>query len=107
MNAYTTMGQARIRQRDIMTIVRTDRFMAGASLAALERHRGDQAASEVHWLLKQHGVTRPAATPRMLMFRQMVGAALIWAGERLAGAPHRNTLPGTAPVGGKLSTADC
>jgi hypothetical protein len=80
--------------------------MAGASLAALERHRGDQAESEVHWLLKQHGLTRPATTPRILMLRQTSGATLVRAAERLAGAPQRGTLPGTVPVRGKLGTAD-
>jgi hypothetical protein len=88
MNAYTTMGQARIQQRDITTILRTDRFMAGASLAALERQLGDQAESELNWLLKQHGVTRPAANLRILMLRQTIGATLVRAGERLAGAPN-------------------
>jgi hypothetical protein len=106
MNAYTTMGQARIQQRDITTIVRTDRFTAGASLAAFERHRGEQAESDVRWLLKQHGVTRPAATPRILKLRQTIGATLVRAGERLAGAPHRVTVAETAPAGGMLGTAD-
>jgi hypothetical protein len=88
MNAYTTMGQARIQQRDITTMVHADRFMAGASLATLERHRGDQAESEAHWLLKQHGVTRPGATPRILMLQQTIGATLVRARERLAGTPN-------------------
>jgi hypothetical protein len=80
MNAYTTMSQARIQQRDITTIVRTDRFMAGAILAALERHRGDQAESELHWLLKHNGVTPQGSASRVSLLRQTIGTAMIRAG---------------------------
>jgi hypothetical protein len=57
MNAYITQGQARIQQRDIATILLTDRFMAAAALAAMERQRGWQAEAEVDWLLKQNALT--------------------------------------------------
>ena len=105
MNAYTTRGQARIQPRDIAAVMLAYPLV-GASLAALERQRGDQAESELHLLLKQHCVTRLAATPRMLMLRQTIGATLVRAGKHLAGAPQRGTLPGTAPARGMLGTVD-
>ena len=88
MNAYTTRGQARIQQRDIAAVLRADGFLAGASLAALERQRGYQADAEVSWLLKQNGVAPHAAASLVAMLRQTIGAALVRAGERLAGGPR-------------------
>ena len=106
MNAYTTRGQARIQQRDIAAILRTEPdHMAAASLAALERQRGWQAEAEVAWLLKQHGVTPHAASSRVSMLRQTIGAVLVRAGERLAGASQSAVAPETTPVAGRLGTA--
>ena len=88
MNAYTTTGQARIQQRDIETVLRTNRYMAGAALAALERQRGCQAEVEVAWLLKQNGVTPQASASLVSRLRQAIGTALIRAGDRLVDVPH-------------------
>jgi hypothetical protein len=74
--------------------------MAGASLAALERQRGDQAESELHWLLKQHGVTPQAHA----LVRQRIGAALVRAGDRLAGVPGSGVSPEPAPTGTQEGT---
>ena len=83
MNAYTTTGQARIQPGDIAAVHRANRFMVGASLAALERQRGWQAEAEVAWLLKQHGVTPHTRTGCVSLLRQRIGAALVRAGDRL------------------------
>ncbi len=99
---YTTRGQARIRQRDIDTLQRTHGFLPGAALAALERQRGWQAEAEVGWLLKQHGASPASATLRAARLRQAVGAALVRAGERLAGGPRGAVGPDTAPAAGAL-----
>ena len=61
MNPYTTMGQSRIRECDIATILRSNRFMAAATLAALERQRAAQADAEVTWLLSS--TTSPRMRP--------------------------------------------
>jgi hypothetical protein len=108
MNAYTPTGQARIQSHDLATILRTSTgsYMAAASLAALERQRGWQAETEVDWLLKQNGLAPRATATLVSILRQAIGAALVRAGERLAGAPQRVTLPETAPVRGMLGTAD-
>ncbi len=88
MNAYTTKGQARIQPRDFSAVLRANRFMAGASLAGLERQRACQAEVEVDWLLKQHGVTPQANALLVSRLRQAIGTALIRAGDRLADVPH-------------------
>ncbi len=85
MNACTTRGQARIRHRDIESILRTDAFLTGPALAALERQRGWQAEAEVAGLLKQHGLTPQAGPSPVSRLRQAIGAALVRAGQRLAG----------------------
>jgi hypothetical protein len=105
MNAYTTTGQARIRQRDIETILYTDPYVAGAALAALERQRDAQADAELDWVLKQHGVTPYAVATLVAPLRQTIGTALVRAGERLAGAPRNDISPETAPMAGMLGTA--
>ena len=95
MNPYTTMGQARIHPRDVSAVLRAN-GLAGASLAALERQRGYQADAEVKWLLKQHGVTPHAAASLVSLLRQTVGAALVRAGNRLAGSPQSSVSLKTA-----------
>jgi hypothetical protein len=88
MNPYTTKGQARIQQRDIDAVRFSDPSLAAVSLAALEWQRGCQADTEVAWLLKQHDVMPHAAASLVSLLRQTVGAALVRAGNRLAGAPR-------------------
>jgi hypothetical protein len=97
MNAYTTMGQARIQPRDFSAVLRAN-GLAGASLVALERQRGCQAEAEVAWRLKHTGVTPHASTSRVARVRQTIGAALVRAGERLAGVPRSGVSPETAPA---------
>jgi hypothetical protein len=104
MDPYATPGQARIRLRDIDGLVRTRGFLAAASLAELERQRAWQAEAEVERLLKQHGVTTRAAASLAARLRQAVGAALVRAGERLAGVPRGATLSETAPAAGTIGT---
>jgi hypothetical protein len=96
MNAYTTSGQARIRHRDVAAILHTDSFLNGPALAALERQREWQAEAELSRLLRQHGVAPPAGAWRVAMLRQAVGAALICAGQRLAGSPRSGVSPDLA-----------
>ena len=105
MNAYTTRGQARIQPRDVAAVTLAYPLV-GASLAALERQRGCQAEAEVSWLLKQNGVTPQAGASFLSLLRPTIGATLVRAGERLAGAPQLGTLPRTAPARGMLGTAD-
>ena len=105
MNAYTTVGQAKINRRDMENILYGDAFLAGTALAAFERQRGWQAEAERDRLLKQHGVGLNAAAPLAAMLRQAVGAALVRAGERFAGGPRTAGLPGTASVTGTLGPA--
>ena len=97
MNAYTTRGQAQIQSHDIAAILRTGTgsYLAAASLAGLERQRGWQAESEVQWLLKQNRVTPQASVSRVAL-RQTIGAALVRAGECLAGVPRSNVSLDTA-----------
>jgi hypothetical protein len=102
MNPYTTKGQARIQQRDIDAVLFTDASLAAVSLAALERQRGYQADAEVERLLKQHGVMPHAATSLVSLLRQTVGAALVRAGNHLAGAPRSGVSLETAPAPGTL-----
>jgi hypothetical protein len=96
MNAYTTTGQARIQQRDVEAVLRANRFMAGAALAAFERQRGCQAEVEVGWLLKHNGVMPRASASRVALLRQTIGAALILAGARLTGAAGSGVSPDLA-----------
>jgi hypothetical protein len=105
MNPYTTTGQARIQQRDIEAVLRADGLLAATQLAALERQRGFQAEAEVNWLLKHYGVTPPAASSRVALFRQTIGAAMIRAGERLTGVPKTSVASETGSVAGMLRTA--
>jgi len=98
MNASTTTGRAQIQSHDIAAILRmgTGSYLAAASLAGLERQRGWQAESEVEWLLKQNRVTPQASASRVALLRQTIGAALVRAGECLAGVPRSNVSLDTA-----------
>jgi hypothetical protein len=102
MNAYTTMGQARIRQHDIDAVLRADALTAAAHLAALERQRGWQAEAEMARLLKQHGLGPPARPALLTMLRQTLGAALVHAGERLVGASQRAAASEPAAIAGRF-----
>ena len=104
MNAYTTIGQARIQPRDFSAVLRAN-GLAGASLAGLERQRGWQAETEVGWLLKQTRVKPEARAWRVAMLRQTIGAALVRAGERLAGGPRSGVSPATPPTTSTLGMA--
>jgi len=104
MNAYTTRGQARIQPRDVSAVLHAYPLLS-ASLAALERQRGCEANAEVTSLLKQHGVTPQPATAHFLILRQTIGAALVRAGERLAGDPGSGVSRETTPAAGTLGTA--
>ena len=107
MNAYTPRGQARIQQRDLATILRTatGSYLAAASLAGLERQRGWQAESEVGWQLTQNDVTRQPHTPVVAPLRRRIGAALVRAGDRLAGVPRSAVSPEMTPATSLLSEA--
>jgi hypothetical protein len=102
MNPYTTKGQARIQKRDIDAVLFTDAVIAAVSLAALERQRGCQVDAEVEWLLKQHGVMPHAAGSLVSLLRQTVGAALVSAGNHLAGSPRSGVSLETASAPGTL-----
>jgi len=80
-------------------------YLAGATLAALERQRGWQVDAEVAWLLKQHGITPAATASRISLLRQTIGTALVCAGERLTGVSRSGLLPETRPAVGTLGTA--
>jgi hypothetical protein len=101
MNAYTTMGQARIQPRDVSALLRAN-GLAGASLTRLEWQRGCQAEAEIAWRLKHNGVEPQASGSRISLVRQTIGAALMRAGERLAGVPRSGGAPETAPAAGAL-----
>ena len=105
MNAYSTRGQARIQPRDVSTALRTPGIARGASLAALESQRGWQAEAEVERLLKQYGVKPRASTSHLSLLRQVIGAALVRAGEYLAGSPGRDAPVESIPSTGTLGTA--
>ena len=105
MNAYTTRGQARIQPRDMVAVRRAGGLTAGGSLMALERQRGCQAEAEVNWLLRHNGVTAHASTSLVSLLRQTIGAALVRAGERLAGVPDIGDALEPAPIAGTLGTA--
>jgi hypothetical protein len=104
MNAHTTTGQARIQPRDVSALLRAN-GLAGASLASLEWQRGCQADAEAERLLKHNGVTPRASRSIVSVLRQTIGAALVHAGERLAGVPRSGGAPETAPAAGTISTA--
>lgn len=105
MNAFTTRGQARIQPRDVSSVLRANRYLAGASLAALERQRGWQAEAEVAGVLKQHGLAPKSAALRVALLRRAVGAAVVRAGERFSGVPRGAGLPETPPAAGTIGTA--
>ncbi|MCD6057444.1 MAG: hypothetical protein K0R44_437 [Thermomicrobiales bacterium] len=105
MNAYTTMGQARIQPRDMAAVRPANRVMVGGSLAGLERERGWQAEAEVDWLLKQHGVMPQPSTWRVATLRQTIGEMLVRAGARLAGVPRGGNSPEPAPMVGTVEVA--
>ena len=104
MNAYTTMGQARIQPRDFSAVLRANQ-LAGASLAVFERQRGCQAEAETTWLLKKNGVTSHTSFSRVALLRQTIGAALVRAGEGLAGIPGRGVAPESVRAVDTLRTA--
>jgi hypothetical protein len=104
MNAYTTTAQARIQPRDFAAVLRANQ-LAGASLAGLEWQRGCQAEAEMTWLLKHTRVRPQANGSRVALLRQTIGAALVRAGERLAGVPRSGVSPETAPTEGTLGMA--
>ena len=105
MNAYTTRSRARIRPSDLRNILDADPLAAPAALRALEWRRGCEAAAELDWLLLQHGVRPQASASPVSMLRQAIGAALVRAGERLAGAPRGVKAPEAVPAAGPLGTA--
>ena len=104
MNAYTTMGQARIQPRDVSALLRANGF-AGASLARLEWQRGCQAEAEAEWRLKHNGITRRASGSIVSVLRQTIGAALVRAGERPAGVPRGGVAPNPVPAVDTLGMA--
>lgn len=104
MNPYTARSQARIEQRDISTILRTHRYMAGAAVAAFERQRGYEAEAALEALLKQHDVSPTPGADLVALLRREVGAALVHAGQRLAGVPRGGALPGSAAATDPLGT---
>lgn len=104
MNPYTTRTQARIRQHDINTIISTNSYLTGASIAMLERTRGWQAEAAENSLLKQHGVSPYDAASLITMLRQAIGTALVRAGERLGGSPARGVSLATTPGATTLPT---
>jgi hypothetical protein len=105
MNPYSAMGQTRIQQRDIADILREDGLTAAGCLAALERQRGYQGEAEVARLLKQNRVVPRATTTLVSILRQTIGAALVRAGERLAGGRRSGVSRETVSVAGTLGTA--
>jgi hypothetical protein len=105
MNAYTTRGRARIRQSDLAKVLDANPLTAAASLRALEWRRGCEAEAELEWLLKQHGVLPQATASPLSMLRQAIGTALVWAGERLMGAPRDADAPEAGTASGTLGAA--
>ena len=101
MDPYAAATQSRIRLRDIASAVDAGPFIAGSSLAALERRRRWQAETEVAWVL-QHGIPPASAASWVAMARQAIGAALVRVGECLATAPPRGNSPAAALPDGTL-----
>jgi hypothetical protein len=93
MNTYNPEGPGRIQERDMAAVPRTYALTPAASFVALEWQRGCQAEAEVDWLLKQNGVTAQAGASFVSRLRQTIGAALVRAGDRLAGIPHSGVSP--------------
>src|SRR3712207_4380543 len=83
MSAYATMGQTMNQQQSTTAAHRANRFMFGASHAALEWQHEWAAEAEVAWLLKRHGDTPHASSLRVSLLRRRIGAALVRAGDRL------------------------
>jgi hypothetical protein len=77
----------------------------GSTLAALEKQRGWQAEAEVERLLKQHRVKSSGSTSLISLLRETIGAALVSAGERLAGSHRRDSAAEAIPEVGTLGTA--
>lgn len=102
MNAYTTRGRARIRQSDLANLLEAAPLTASGALRALEWRRGCEAEAEMVWLLKQHGAGHSPGPSVVPMLRQAIGAALIWAGERLRGAAGEAEAPKAVPASGTL-----
>ncbi len=84
MNAFATRGQPRIQPHDVAAAMLAYPLV-GFSVAALERQRECQDEADLAWLLKQHGGTPNVAASRVSLLRTAVAAALVRAGERLAG----------------------
>ena len=101
MNAYTSMGQARIQPRDISSVLRANQ-LAGAPLAVFERQRGCQAEAELNWLLKRNGATSNASASRVALVRQTVGTALVRVGERITGISPEWSIAGVGLGGGPV-----
>ena len=104
MNAYTTKGQARIQPSDVFAAMRAYPLV-GAYLAALERQGGYQVEAEMTWLLMQNGAKRKTRASRVALLRQIIGGALVRAGERLAGTPGSGVSLGSVPVTDSFGTA--
>ena len=106
MNASPPSGRARMQPRPSAVVRPTHRELVGASLADLEHRRYQyHAEAEVAWLLTQNGSTPQASVSRVALLRQLLGAALVRAGERLEGMPRREVLPDPASMPGTLGTA--
>ena len=105
MNAYTTRGEARIQPRDLSAALRNHGLNPGSALAVLEKQREWQAEAEVERLLKQYGVKSSGSTSLVSLLRETIAAALVSAGERLAGSPRRDASAEAIPESGTLGTA--
>jgi hypothetical protein len=103
MNAYTSMGQARIQPRDFSAVLRANQ-LAGAPLAVFERQRGCQADAELNWLLKRNGVTSNASASRVALVRQTIGTALVRVRERITGISPSGASPEPVSVVGPFGT---
>ena len=97
MNAYPSPEQVRTQQT-VAAFLNTHSNVNGATLTALERQRRLLADAEAAWFLKQHGVLPASAASLVATMRRSIGAALVRAGERIAGAPRSADLPETAPA---------
>jgi hypothetical protein len=104
MNPYSARGQAKIQIRDINSVLHSGSFQAAAALAALEQRRAWQAEAELECLLQAHGFTPQPDPTRLAALRQALGAALIRAGERLAGVPACAVPPEVASTASTLGT---
>lgn len=105
MNAYTTMGPARMHQRDISNVIRAHGYQAGAHLMGLERQRSWQAEAEISRQLK-HGQARSAPTlPLVMQLRKAIGTALVRAGLWLTQPASSVISPPTNVTGSGMSPA--